>query len=142
MSKAKKETARVPVGGLVLGEGDIEINVGRVPIRLKVRNTGDRPIQVCSHYHFFEVNRFLDFDRTLAFGMRLDVPATTGVRFEPGDEREVDLIPFGGKRRIYGFANLVDGWTGGDDHIYRPNHGDAVRKAEYLGFIRKKDSKK
>ncbi len=73
--------------------------------------------------------------------MRLDVPATTGVRFEPGDEREIDLIPFGGKRRIYGFANLVDGWTGGDDAIYRPNHSVAVRRAEHFGFIKKKETK-
>lgn len=141
MSKAKKETERVPVGGLVFGEGDIEINPGRPSIRIKVRNTGDRPIQVCSHYHFFEANRFLEFDRAQAFGMRLDVPATTGVRFEPGDEREIDLIPFGGKRRIYGFANLVDGWTGGDDAIYRPNHSVAVRRAEHFGFIKKKETK-
>jgi urease subunit beta len=139
MSNAKNETHRVPVGGIVFGEGDIEINAGRESIRIKVRNTGDRPIQVCSHYHFFEVNRFLEFDREKAFGMRLDVPATTGIRFEPGDECEIDLIPFGGKRRIYGFANLVDGWTGGDDKIYRPNHAVAMRRAVHFGFISKSD---
>ncbi len=142
MSQDKNETDRVPVGGIVFGEGDIEINPGRTPIRIKVRNTGDRPIQVCSHYHFFEVNRFLEFDRTQAFGMRLDVPATTGVRFEPGDEREIDLIPYSGKRRLYGFAGLVNGWTGGDDAIYRPNHGVAIRRAQHFGFMKNPDEQK
>ena len=77
-----------------------------------MRNTGDRPIQVGSHFHFFEVNRALEFDRKAAFGQRLDIPASTGLRFEPGDQKEVTLVPFGGKQRIYGFNNLVDGWTG------------------------------
>src|SRR6476660_1441740 len=104
---AKAET-KVPVGGVILAEGEIEINAGRPTVKLKVRNTGDRPIQVGSHYHFFEVNRALQFDRAAAFGKRLDVPATTAIRFEPGDEKEVSLIPMGGKQRIYGFANLVD----------------------------------
>ena len=85
---------------------------GRRPT-LKVRNTGDRPIQVGSHFHFFEVNRALEFDRAAAFGLRLDIPARTAIRFEPGDEKEVTLVPFGGKQRVYGFNNLVDGWTAG-----------------------------
>ena len=105
---------------------------------LKVRNTGDRPIQVGSHYHFFEVNRALEFDRRAAFGMRLDIPATTAVRFEPGDEKEVTLVPFAGKQRVYGFANLVDGWTGGANSKYRPNFKDSVERAEDLGFKSKK----
>ncbi|VFS47194.1 Urease subunit beta [Budvicia aquatica] len=80
--------------------------------KVKVRNTGDRPIQVGSHFHFFEANKALDFDRAAAFGKRLNITATTAIRFEPGDEIEVSLIPFGGKQAIYGFNNLVDGWAG------------------------------
>lgn len=125
----------VPVGGVVLAPGDIEINAGRPTIALKVRNTGDRPIQVGSHYHFFEVNRALAFDRPAAFGMRLDIPATTAIRFEPGDEKEVTLVPFAGKRYAYGFANLVDGWVGGGPTPdYRPNFTKALKKAAELGF--------
>jgi urease subunit beta len=80
---------------------------------LKVRNTGDRPVQIGSHFHFFEVNRALEFDRAAAFGQHLNIPASTALRFEPGDEREVKLVPFGGKRGVYGFNNLVDGPTSG-----------------------------
>ena len=80
---------------------------------LKVRNTGDRPVQVGSHFHFFEVNRALEFDRAAAFGQHLNIPASTALRFEPGDEREVKLVPYGGKRAVYGFNNLVDGPTAG-----------------------------
>jgi len=128
-----EETA--PVGGLILAKEPIELNAGRPTVTVKVRNTGDRPIQVGSHYHFFEVNRYLAFDRAAAFGMRLDVPATTAVRFEPGDEKEVTLVPMAGKRFAYGFANLVDGWTGGDhERSYRPNYTEAVKRAEELGF--------
>ena len=79
--------------------------------KVKVRNTGDRPIQIGSHFHFFEVNRALEFDRTAAFGKRLNITATTAIRFEPGDEIEVSLIPYGGKQTLYGFNNLVDGWV-------------------------------
>ena len=75
----------------------IELNPGRPRTTLKVRNTGDRPIQIGSHFHFFETNRYLEFDRRAAFGLRLDIPANTAVRFEPGDEKEVTLVPFGGK---------------------------------------------
>lgn len=146
---AKKETPKeapvekkTPVGGLVLGEGAIEINAGRPTVTLKVRNTGDRPIQIGSHFHFFEVNRALEFDRAAAFGKRLDVPATTGVRFEPGDEKEVTLVAMAGKQRIYGFSNLVDGWTGGSDSTYRPNYGESIKRAEELGFKSKKSAKK
>lgn len=135
-----ESTESAPVGGLILAKTEIEINAGRPTVQLKVRNTGDRPIQVGSHYHFFEVNRALEFDRPLAFGMRLDVPATTAIRFEPGDEKEVTLVPFAGKQRVYGFANLVDGWTGGYDSTYRPNFGVSVQRAQELGF--KSKSKK
>src|SRR5713101_3266147 len=96
-----------PVGGYVLSADPVEINVGRPRLTLTVRNTGDRPVQVASHFHFFEVNRALEFDRERAFGHRLDIPAGTAVRFEPGDEKEITLVPFGGKRRIHGFNNLV-----------------------------------
>ncbi|MEW4566678.1 urease subunit beta [Tautonia sp. JC769] len=126
---------KVPVGGLILAEGDIELNAERPTVALKVRNTGDRPIQVGSHFHFFEVNRYLEFDRPAAFGMRLNIPATTAIRFEPGDEKEVSLVPMGGKQYCLGFNNLVDGWTGGGPTPdYRPNFDAAVRKARELGF--------
>lgn len=136
VSAAKKSSAaKTPVGGVVFGDGDIEINAGRPTLKMKVRNTGDRPIQVGSHFHFFEVNRWLEFDREAAFGMRLDIPATTAIRFEPGDEKEVVLVPFGGKQFVYGFNNLVDGWTGtGPSPGYQPNIGQAVRRADEFGF--------
>ena len=125
----------VAVGGVILAAGDIEMNVGRPTVTLKVRNTGDRPVQVGSHYHFFEVNRELAFDRAAAFGMRLDIPATTAIRFEPGDEKQVTLVPLAGKRYAHGFANLVDGWVGtGPTPDYRPNFTVAVKKAAELGF--------
>ena len=98
-------------GEYILAEGDIEGNVGRVKASLTVVNTGDRPVQVGSHFHFFEVNRQLAFDRAKAFGMRLNIPAGTAVRFEPGEEKEVELVTFGGSRKVYGFNNLVDGDT-------------------------------
>jgi urease subunit beta len=122
-----------PVGGYVLAAAPIEINVGRPRLKLTVRNTGDRPVQVGSHFHFFEVNRALDFDRELTFGHRLDIAAGTAVRFEPGDEKEVTLVPFGGKRRIHGFNNLVDGWAPIDGG-YRPQASRAIRRAEEYGF--------
>ncbi len=133
--QVEDEAEKVPVGGVVLSDEPIEMNVGRPTVKLTVRNTGDRPIQVGSHYHFFEVNRELAFDRPAAYGMRLDIPATTAIRFEPGDEKDVTLVPLAGKRFVYGFANLVDGWTGsGPEPSYRPNFGRAVRRAEEFGF--------
>ena len=98
----------IPGEWLLSGE-PIEINAGRRTLRLSVRNTGDRPIQVGSHFHFYEVNRALEFDREAALGMRLDVPAGQSIRFEAGDERDVDLVELGGSRRVIGFNNLVDG---------------------------------
>lgn len=89
--------------------GDIILNLGAQQITLLVANTGDRPIQVGSHYHFFETNDALDFDRALARGMRLDIAAGTAVRFEPGQQREVRLVPFGGARAVYGFQQKVMG---------------------------------
>jgi urease beta subunit len=89
--------------------GAIEVNAGRRTVRILVKNTGDRPIQVGSHYHFFEANRSLAFDRAVAYGLRLNIPAGTAVRFEPGDEKEVDLTEFGGRRVIHGGNDLVGG---------------------------------
>jgi len=99
-----------------------------------VRNTGDRPIQVGSHFHFFEVNRALEFDRGMAFGQRLDIAAGTAMRFEPGDQREVTLVPFGGKVRLHGFNDLVDGWAPLRG-TYRPRASEAFRRAEEFGFM-------
>jgi urease subunit beta len=96
-------------GQIVTAEGEIELNAGAPSLTLKVANSGDRPVQVGSHYHFFEANAGLIFDREAARGMRLDIPAGTAVRFEPGQERDVTLIPFAGARRIYGFRQLVMG---------------------------------
>ena len=102
------------VGGYVLESAPIVFNADKPSKTLKVRNTGDRPIQVGSHFHFFEVNRALEFDRSAAFGTHLDIPSSTAIRFEPGDERTVRLVPFGGARRVYGFNDLVDGAIDGD----------------------------
>jgi urease subunit beta len=96
-------------GEYLLGEGDIVANDGRRSIELTVANTGDRPIQVGSHFHFFEVNRALRFDRAQAFGMRLNVPAGTAVRFEPGDEKRVTLVELAGARKVYGLNSLTEG---------------------------------
>ncbi len=96
-------------GEIITGEGMIEFNGGLPAITLKVANTGDRPIQVGSHYHFFETNEALIFDRQQARGMRLDIAAGTAVRFEPGQERDVTLVPFGGGREIYGFQQKIMG---------------------------------
>jgi urease beta subunit len=89
--------------------GPIEANAGRRTLRVLVKNTGDRPIQVGSHYHFFEANRSLSFDRAAAYGMRLNIPAGTAVRFEPGEEKEIDLTEFGGRHQIHGGNGLVEG---------------------------------
>lgn len=117
------------VGGLILSSEAISFNTDRPEISLKVRNTGDRPIQVGSHFHFFEVNRALEFDRAAAYGMRLNIPSTTAIRFEPGDEKTVSLVAFGGTSCVYGFNSLVEGWTGNQ-------HPKAVKvaRAESIGF--------
>src|SRR5215470_14921328 len=100
-------------GEYLLGEGEIEANVGRLTRSLTVANTGDRPIQVGSHFHFFEANRALRFDRAQAFGMRLNIPAGTAVRFEPGDDKRVTLVELAGARKVFGLNALTDG--GGKD---------------------------
>lgn len=96
-------------GEVITAEGDIELNTGAMSITLHVANTGDRPVQVGSHYHFGEANAALEFDRAAARGMRLDIAAGTAVRFEPGQARDVQLIPFGGGRRVIGFNQQVMG---------------------------------
>lgn len=96
-------------GEILAAEGEIELNADRPAVTLSVANTGDRPIQVGSHYHFFETNEALDFERDKALGRRLDIPAGTAVRFEPGQTREVTLVPYAGARRVFGFNGKVMG---------------------------------
>lgn len=96
-------------GELLIDEGDIEINAGRETIKVSVANSGDRPVQVGSHYHFYETNSALKFDREATRGYRLNIPAGTAVRFEPGQEREVELVAYAGKREVYGFNARVMG---------------------------------
>ena len=96
-------------GEIIPAKGDIELNAGAPTVTLTVANTGDRPIQVGSHYHFFETNGALEFDRAKARGMRLDIAAGTAVRFEPGQTREVTLVPLKGSRRVYGFNQKIMG---------------------------------
>ena len=97
-------------GEYILAEDSIKYNEGFEAIELKVTNRGDRPVQVGSHFHFYEVNDALEFDRDAAYGKRLDIPAGTAVRFEPGDEKIVNLIDIAGKRKVYGLCNKVDGF--------------------------------
>ena len=96
-------------GEYFLQDDAIELNAGRATRRIEVANHGDRPVQIGSHCHFFEVNRYLAFDRAAAYGMRLDIAAGTAVRFEPGDTRDVELVAIGGTRTIYGLNRLVEG---------------------------------
>ena len=96
-------------GEIIPATGEIELNAGRPTVSVTVANTGDRPIQVGSHYHFFETNEALVFDRGLARGMRLNIPAGTAVRFEPGQSREVTLVAYGGHRRVFGFNQKIMG---------------------------------
>jgi urease subunit beta len=96
-------------GELIVAQGEIELNSGRPTVRLAVANRGDRPIQVGSHYHFFETNSALEFDREASRGYRLNIPAGTAVRFEPGQTREVELVAYAGERRIYGFNARING---------------------------------
>lgn len=116
-------------GEIIAMDGDIELNAGRTRAILKALNTGDRPIQIGSHFHFFEVNRALQFDRAAAFGKHLDIPAGTAVRFEPGDEKEVALVDFGGSREIFGLNGLTDGSVDGKDSL-----AQALDRARRGGF--------
>jgi urease subunit beta len=125
-------TIETSLGGYVCSPDPITYHAELPVTTLHVRNTGDRPVQVGSHFHFFEVNRALEFDRPAAFGQHLLIPASTALRFEPGDERTVSLVPYGGKRAAYGFNNLVDGATAGQDAA--SNKAKAVKLAEDRGF--------
>jgi len=116
-------------GEYILASGDIACNVGRQTANLIVVNTGDRPVQIGSHFHFFEVNKQLEFDRPKAFGMRLNIAAGTAVRFEPGEEKEVMIVSFGGTRKIAGFNNLTDGITTSENA-----KTEASSKAAQLNF--------
>ena len=110
-------------GEYFLKEEPVECNAGKRTENIIVVNTGDRPVQVGSHFHFFEVNRQMEFERDKAFGMRLNIAAGTAVRFEPGEEKEVQLVSFGGAKKIFGFNNLVDG------EINETNKAEAIKKA-------------
>jgi urease subunit gamma/beta len=116
-------------GRIVAGEGEIELAAGRMRKTLEVVNTGDRPVQIGSHYHFFEVNKALDFDRGAAFGMRLDIPAGTAVRFEPGQRKEVTLVMFGGRRELSGLNALTQGTS-----LHEQGRDAALARAREAGF--------
>ncbi|TWP25232.1 urease subunit beta [Apibacter muscae] len=134
---------KIPVGGIIFADQPIEYNTDRPTLTVTVRNTGDRPIQVGSHFHFFEVNRYLEFDRVASLGYHLNIPASSAIRFEPGEEKEVSLITFGGKRRIIGFNNLVDGYTGDEGApTFFPATIRAIKKLEEYGYktISEKDA--
>ena len=115
-------------GEYVLHEEPIEANAGRRTVELTVANTGDRPIQVGSHFHFFEANKALRFDRARAFGMRLNIPAGTAVRFEPGDEKRVTLVELAGRREVYGLNALTEG------SATETGKGSALKRALGAGF--------
>ena len=117
-------------GEMLPNEGDVQLNEGRATTTVTVSNTGDRPVQVGSHFHFFETNRALKFDRERSYGMRLDIPAGTSVRFEPGDEREVGLVAIGGRRIVRGLNGLTEGSL--DDPEIREA---ALRRAREKGFM-------
>ena len=130
-----KPAKPVAVGGEILAAEPIEYHWGRKTVKLVVRNTGDRPIQVGSHFHFFEVNRYLEFDRDASFGCHLNIPATTAIRFEPGDQKEVEVVAYAGKRRVIGFNGLVMGYTGDEDApTYFPARLKALRRVRKAGF--------
>jgi len=112
-------------GEIICQKGNLELNKGRPKVKLMVENRGDRPVQVGSHFHFFEVNRGLYFDRQKSFGTRLNIPSGTAVRFEPGDDKEVELIDFGGRKKSFGFNGLTEG----------KNLSQAVAKAKKKGFV-------
>jgi len=116
-------------GDYLLKDDPIELNAGRKTVRILVRNTGDRPIQVGSHFHFFEANKALEFPRKLALGMRLNIPAGTAVRFEPGDEKEVELVEIGGTKQVIGFNDLVNGGVRSASKVV-----EVLAKARLFGF--------
>ena len=125
----KKKVKGVTPGEMFVAEGEIEINAGRRKAVVTVTNTGDRPVQIGSHYHFFETNSALDFDRAAAYGLRLDIPAGTAVRFEPGESKEVTLTEFGGTQELYGLNGLTNGSAKSEE-----NKVQALRRARDRGF--------
>ena len=125
----KKKVGGVSPGELDCEEGEVEINAGRRSVTIKVVNTGDRPVQIGSHYHFFETNKALKFNRASAFGLRLDIPAGTAVRFEPGEAKEVILTEFGGTQELYGLNNLTNGQISSQDI-----KDQAMKRARARGF--------
>ncbi|MFQ5875908.1 MAG: urease subunit beta [Dehalococcoidia bacterium] len=116
-------------GEVISGEGDIECNQGRGTVTITVENTSDHAVQVTSHYHFFEANKRLRFDRSAAYGKRLDIPAGSGVRWEPGEVKEVRLVELSGKRRVFGFQGLVNGPLTDDQRE------EALARAREQGFL-------
>lgn len=119
-------------GEYFLLANDIECNTGHANTIIAVVNTGDRPVQVGSHFHFFEVNRQMEFDRSKAFGMRLNIAAGTAVRFEPGEAKEIELVAFGGNKNIFGINNLVNGSTSHEE-----NKAEALKKLASHNFKNK-----
>lgn len=135
MTPGYEPSEYVPVGGVVLADTPIEYNTDRRTVTLKVRNTGDRPVQIGSHFHFFECNRYMEFDRAKAFGYHLNIPATTAVRFEPGEEKVVELVSYAGKQRVIGFDDLVNGYTGlQDTPSYYPKYTESLRRMREYGY--------
>ncbi len=122
---------------LDLAAGPIEANAGRKVSRVLVKNTGDRPIQVGSHYHFLETNMALSFERELAYGMRLNIASGTAVRFEPGEEKEVELTDFAGRRIVHGFNGLIDGVLDNAE-----SRADSLQRAQQAGFLSNEEGKK
>ncbi len=120
---------QVRPGEIIPAAGEIELNAGRRKASVRVTNSGDRPVQIGSHYHFFETNKALDFDRDASYGMHLDVPAGTAVRFEPGEVKEVALVAFGGSGELYGLNSLTDG-----SHRSEANKQAALSRARDRGF--------
>ncbi len=118
-------------GEIITKDRDIELNKGKHPVKVTVDNTGDRPVQVGSHFHFFEVNKLLKFSRKLTYGMRLNIASGTSVRFEPGETKTVELIEMGGRNRVFGLNALTNGAIN-DDNIKK-----SVEKAKTQGFIGK-----
>jgi urease beta subunit len=118
-------------GEIITAPGDIELNAGREKVTLNVKNTGDRAVQVGSHYHFFEANKALEFDRNKTLGFRLDIPAGTAVRFEPGTDADVTLVALAGTRRVFGFSALVSGSL--DSHKVQREAREAAKKNGFKG---------
>jgi len=118
------------IGQVIPLEREIDLNAGRKSIQVKVKHVGDRPVQVGSHFHFFEVNKMLSFDRAAAFGYRLDVPSGNAVRFEPGEEKVVTLVEIGGTKRVFGLNNLTNG------QAVAANLATAMDKAAKKGFVK------